>query len=97
MNTIKFPVSFKNGSLVTIEENTDEYWSQFLGMLVRVETGELPLEPTYGINDPIFSTIDAGRVKLASKRFYPEVEIISVNIGQASFDGTQKLNINFSY
>ena len=97
MNTIKFPLSFKNGAVSTIEENTDEYWSQFLGMLVRVETGELPLEPTYGINDPAFSTIDSGRVKLAARRFYPEVEISEVNIGRPSFDGTQKVNINFSY
>lgn len=97
MDTIRFPVQFKNGITVKVVENTDAYWAQFLAMLVRINNNELVLEPTYGVNDPVFSQIDAGRIKLSARRFYPEVDITTVNINQASIDGTQKVKIDFSY
>lgn len=97
MDTIKFPISFKNGVTEKLTDDTDQYWAQFLAMLVRVETGEMLLEPTYGINDPTFSKLDTGRVKLVVRRFYPEIEINSVDIQRPSGDGTQKIKISYSY
>ena len=97
MDTIKFPISFKNGVTEKLPEGTDQYWAQFLAMLVRVETGEMLLEPTYGINDPTFSKLDTGRVKLVARRFYPEIEINSVDAQRPSGDGAQKIKISYSY
>lgn len=97
MDTIKFPLSFKNGVTEKLAENTDQYWAQFIAMLVRVETGEILLEPTYGINDPTFSKLDTGRVKLVARRFYPEIEIDSVDVQRPSTDGGQKIKISYSY
>lgn len=97
MDTIKFPLSFKNGVTEKLIENTDQYWAQFLAMMVRVESGEMLLEPTYGINDPTFSQLDVGRVKLVAGRFYPEIDIESVTVQRPSASGSQKIKISYSF
>lgn len=46
-----------------LSEGSDEYFAQLLALAAQIQPGELPLSPTYGVNDPTFS--DSLRRQLA--------------------------------
>jgi hypothetical protein len=96
MTTIKFPVSFdKNGSLTTIADGTDEFYSQILSMAALTEPGTHPYTPTFGVLDPSFRSISRGMFILQASRFVPEIQILEAEGEQNERTGAIALRVKF--
>lgn len=96
MDTLKFPLSFSRGRAVVVPENTDEYRSQAVAILVRTNVGEMPLEPTFGITDPSFSIFFNSEFLRNMNTFWPEIKITDVSVdARGSASGAVRLNVKF--
>lgn len=69
-----------SGSVVTVEEGTDEQYAQELAVAVLTRTGERPLVPDFGIDDPVFIGFDAEALRLHIDLFGPPVDVNDVAI-----------------
>jgi hypothetical protein len=67
-----------NGSVVTVEQDTEQANAEELGTLLGTLLGERPLVPDYGVDDSTFGELDEGAVVAAVELFGPPVTIESV-------------------
>jgi hypothetical protein len=67
-----------NGSLGTVETDTDAHHAQELAVLVSTRRGERPLAPTFGITDPAFAGVDPAELAAQVAVFGPPVTITGV-------------------
>lgn len=96
MDTLKYPLNFSRGRAITIPERTDEYSSQAIAILIRTTVGEFPLEPTFGVSDPSFSTFMKSEFLRNMNTFWPEVRVVNAEIDdRASGSGVSRLKITF--
>lgn len=83
-----------SGSVVTVEEGTDEQYAQELAVAVLTRTGERPLVPDFGIDDPVFVGFDAEALRLHVDLFGPPVDVSGVAIRVVD-ESTQSVVIEF--
>jgi len=83
-----------SGSVVTVEEGTDEQYAHELAVAVLTRTGERPLVPDFGIADPVFVGFDAEALRLHIDLFGPPVEIAGVTVKVADMS-TQSVVVEF--
>jgi hypothetical protein len=96
MNILAFPFTFESsGRAATIEQNSDFHAAQQISQFVQTRIGELPLAPTYGIEDPEFRGIDPSEVLVGTALFHPGVQIIDIN-SKYQDDGIQSLVVTFN-
>lgn len=96
MATLKFPLAFdQNGSLVTLEDGTDDFYAQILSLSALTEPDTLPFSPSFGVMDPSFRTINRGAFMLQAARFVPEVQILEAEGEQNEATGTTNLRVKF--
>lgn len=84
-----------NGSVVTVEQGSDEANAEQIGVLVLTRIGERPLVPAYGIEDPSFGILSAGDVVAGLAMFGPDVTIDEVSI-RFPEDGIEEVLIAFA-
>jgi hypothetical protein len=96
MSTLKYPFDYNSdGSLVALEENTDELFSQLLSVCAVTEPGTFPYTPTFGVLDPTFRSVDRGSYMIQASRFIPEIVITSIE-GTVN-DATGGTSLKVSY
>lgn len=80
MPTLKYPFDYNaEGSLATLDEDSDELFSQLLSICAVTEPGTFPYTPTFGVFDPTFRSVDRGLYMIQASRFIPEIVITSVD------------------
>ena len=82
MDTLRFPIQFINGSVKKLTDLSDEYYAQLLALSIQILPGELPLAPTYGIEDPTFQAVLTRDLAFTAGAFIPEIIIDRVQIEQ---------------
>lgn len=82
MDTLKFPIEFFAGEVKTLADSSDDYFAQLLALSIQIIPGELPLTPTYGIEDPTFQTALTRDLAFTAGAFIPEIFIEQANIRQ---------------
>lgn len=82
------------GYAVTLPDGSDEYYAEELGLLVLTSPGERQQVPTYGMDDPVFSTVNAAVLASQVGTFGPPVKIASVNTTQVT-ESRQQITVSF--
>ncbi len=83
-----------NGSIATVDQNSDQANAEQIAILVLTEIGERPLIPGFGITDPTFSSLDPAEVAAGLTAYGPDVQVIDVRVRDES-DSTQLVNVDF--
>lgn len=96
MSILKFPLEFdQNGSLVTLEDGTDELYAQLLSMAALTEPNTLPFSPSFGVFDPSFGVLNRGVFVIQASRFVPEIEILEAEGELNETTGSTALRVKF--
>lgn len=82
MDTLRFPIQFHNGSVKKLTDSSDEYFAQILALSIQIIPSELPLTPTYGIEDPTFQQTLTRDLAFTAGAFIPEIIIDRVQLEQ---------------
>lgn len=82
MDTLKFPIEFFNGEIKKLAEQSDDYFAQLLALSIQIIPGELPITPTYGIEDPTFENSLTRDLAFTAGAFIPEIYIEQARIRQ---------------
>lgn len=67
-----------DGSVATVEQETDEAHAEQLACLVLTRLGERDLAPGFGISDPTFAGIEASEIAAGVAAFGPPVDVTDV-------------------
>lgn len=94
MDTLKFPVRFRQGSLEKLEDETDDYYAQFLALALQILPGELGLNPQYGVEDPTFSESLTRDLAFTAGAYIPEIIVDTASI-ETREDGRTSVNLSF--
>ena len=97
MNTIKLPIRFKSDTseMETFTENTDEYFSNLIGLTIQIAPASLPISTFYGVDDPTFENSSVAKVGGQIAALIPDVDILEVS-STPSNNGVNTLAIKFS-
>lgn len=96
MPTIKYPLEYDaDGSLVSLEEDTDELFAQLLSICAVTEPGTFPYSPTFGVLDPTFRSVNRGSYMIQASRFIPEIVITSMEGVPNEVTGETTLKVSY--
>jgi hypothetical protein len=99
MDTFRFPLTFNVAGIATQREGTREYYSQLIGNLAFVKTGDLPLRPDIGVEDIAYtSKADVTALVIAIAQNIPEIKITSVGTStgiRGSSIGKEQIILDF--
>jgi len=96
MTTLKFPLEFdQNGSLVTLDADTDEFYAQLLSLSALTEPNTFPFSPTFGVMDPSFSSVNRGMFMFQAARFIPEIQVMEAEGELNESSGATVLRVKF--
>lgn len=97
MDVIAFPfrlTSTKEVALVV--QGSDAHLAQQAYQFVQTRPRQLPLAPTYGIEDPVFRVVGRGEIIVGLARFHPDIKVEAVIIDASDNDGTTYIGVEFS-
>jgi hypothetical protein len=92
MDTLKFPLEFKDGDAVRLQQGTRPYYELLLGLGIVTKIGELKITPKFGVIDPAFDAGAKEQLLILVAQNFPELTItklkenISDNGGTATFE-----------
>jgi hypothetical protein len=95
MDTIKLPITFDKGRMGVLADGSREYYSQIIAIACQIERGEMPLEVTYGITDPTFTTLRKSEIYQVLSVYWPEIKIREISISAPDRFGRKRLNVDF--
>lgn len=83
-----------NGKVVTVDQDTDQYLGERIGIIVQTRPGERPMAPEFGIDDPAFDSISLPDLEFQFEMF--ELPIIIDELSQVDVsDGKSDYHIQF--
>lgn len=92
---ISFPPRLgPQGNFVTLDDNTNDYYAEELGILLLVRPGEREQCPDFGTSDPVFDHVDESEFVARVATFGPPVNIIEVNTFTLS-NNRQDVSVKF--
>ena len=94
MQTIALPLKFKSGDVVVYADTEDEYYKQILFITLQTHPKEMPLNPSFGTNDPTFALISRANMVEMAARYVPELKITHVS-AVVNDNGEEQLKIDF--
>lgn len=94
MDTLKFPIRFRQGEVEKLTEGNDDFYAQLLALSLQIVPGELPLTPQFGVEDPTFSPALTRDLAFTAGAFIPE---IIVDTAQIVTDETGVSRVNLSF
>lgn len=95
MDVLAFPFSFDaSGRANVVEQHSDQHAAQQISQFVQTRVNELPLAPTYGLEDPVFRGIDESEIRAGLALFHPRITVLNIN-GAFKSEGVQSLSIQF--
>lgn len=96
MDVLQSPFRFnQDGTAAKVVQGSDAHKAQQLAALVRTSTGTLPLAPTYGVSDLVFSDIDPTEIAAQITNFHPDIKIDDIAVLQTS-TGRDAVQISFT-
>lgn len=75
---ISHPFRLLGSDVATVDQASDAANAEQLAVLILTRRGERPLVPTFGIEDPAFSTIDPAELSLGVELHGPPVRIVEL-------------------
>lgn len=84
-----------NGSVATVEHESDDEYQQLIALACMIVPGEVPLAPTFGIDDPAFAGFDMANLARHVQDFGPPVTVEGVKIRPRS-DGREEMTVHWT-
>jgi hypothetical protein len=95
MDTFSLPFRFTSNGLVSKHaQGTDSYFMHILSNVLQTEPKEMPLDPNFGTNDPLFQKINKASIVEVAAKYVPEMLIDAVSTVTGE-DGTEQLVISY--
>jgi hypothetical protein len=95
MDTLAFPIKFKDNHIVSYYEGTDEYYNQLISLAMQIAPGEIALDVDFGMRNMTFERPSNSGISQTLSFYFPEITISSVNI--FSDRTTTDFSIELSY
>jgi hypothetical protein len=95
MDTLAFPVRFKDGHIVSHAEETDAYYNQLISLAFQISPGEMALAVDFGMRNMTFEKPTVFGIKQTLSFYFPEIFVSDVNI--FSSPETEDFSIELSY
>jgi hypothetical protein len=83
-----------DGSVVTVDQNSDISRAELIAAMVNTRTGERPLVPNFGMNDPAFAGLDPSALQAQIDIFGPAAVITRAEAVFVS-DSEQDVTVEF--
>ena len=93
MAIFKIPFSVVNGSVSKHQSGNIEASAQVVTFAVKTLRGELPMEPTFGISDPVFDPDNAFEAMAVLRQFWPEIVLSDFKISNINNSGVVDIKI----
>lgn len=84
-----------NGQMATIDDSSDEYIAERIGMIISTRPGERPMVPLFGIDDPAYDDLSLPALQVQMELFEIPAIIEDVDEQPASYDMTN-VEVSFS-
>jgi hypothetical protein len=84
-----------NGDVAVVEQTSDAGVAEQIAVLILTRAGERPLQPAFGIPDPVFEGLDALDVAAGLALFGPPAEVTGLEVGFADAL-TQEIDVSFA-
>lgn len=95
MDVLAFPFAFTaSGEAAHVAQHSDLHAAQQISQFVQTRIGQLPLAPTYGLEDPVFRGIETTEITAGLAVFHPRVSIIKID-NEYKSEGVQSLTVQF--
>jgi hypothetical protein len=94
MELFQHPFRIRNGQIVKVDSDTDEYAAQCLLAATSTGRGELPISPQYGTDSPEFVGFDYPGLYSTVGTYYSQIRIINVT-EQVDASGRERVAIEF--
>lgn len=92
---ISFPFRVgPNGYVVTRDEDDSAYYAELLGVMIATQEGERELVPSFGMQDPTFTDLDAQELSMKVETFGPPVRITTVS---EEYVGNNVVNVRVEF
>lgn len=96
MDVLAFPFRLDTtGVPALVRQGSEAHLAQQAYQFVNTRPGELPLAPTYGLDDPLFRVVEKGEVITGLAMFHPDLDVVDVTIRWGDADGTYYIGIEF--
>lgn len=84
-----------DGTLATVEADTDDHYAQDIAVTIGTHVGERPLVPAFGLPDPTFDRLRIAELSAQVATWGPPVAIVDVATTYAA-DGTADTAVTFT-
>jgi hypothetical protein len=95
MDTLGFPIRFKDNHIVSHSEGTDAYYNQLISLAFQIAPGEIALDVDFGMRNMTFEKPSIAGIRQTLAFYFPEISINDVNI--FSDRDTADFSIELSY
>lgn len=83
-----------DGSIVTVEQDTDEDLAQELAITLLTRRGERPLVPDFGITDPAYRNLDLAELNVTLADFGPPIKAVLVEVAPVT-DTVEQVTLTY--
>lgn len=87
--------SRKGGSSLKLGEDSREFYDQLIGAIVKIEPGELPLDPAFGTADPTFTKGEPSGLRSTVAAYWPEIIIKNISLASPDQSGISALSVDY--
>ena len=96
MATLKHPLSFDAfGGAMVLSEFATEFYDQAIELAIRIQPGELVLDPNFGTEDPTFNVGEPVGLRATLANFWPEITVNSITSSRPLDDGTKPIHVDY--
>lgn len=89
MRVLSFPLRLApGGSMVTVEQGSDDYYAEQIAVLLLTAPGERPMAPDLGAGDLTFSRIAPSAIRHQAATYVPDVIVDKVTVTPTSDTAT---------
>lgn len=96
MATLRHPLSFNAfGGAVALSQFSSDYYDQAITLALKIQPGELKLDPNFGTQDPTFNTGEPVGLRATLANFWPEITVNSITSQRPLADGSKPVNVDY--
>jgi len=97
MQTLVFPLTFgSNGRAAVYDSSQRVFFDQVIALTVRIEPGELPLDPGFGTVDPTFDTGEPNGLRSSLAQYWPQIRVSAIERFDISDSGNVSIFVDYT-
>jgi len=97
MDTLGFPIRFKDNHIVSHYEGTDDYYNQLISLSLQTAPGEIALAVDFGMKNMTFDKPIISGIKQTLSFYFPEITVSSLNIFATRDTADYSIELSYTY